>query len=313
MNAFFLVGPTAVGKTDVAQRLAERMSTGILSADSMQVYRGMDIGTAKIPTEARGTVPYAGMDLVNPDQSFSVWLYREQALAALRSDALNGRRTIIVGGTGLYVKSLVDGLEPASAPSLEARVRWENLWMSHGIGALKEALRSLDGPALEALSDKENPRRLIRALERAQSGISASPAGWRERRPEVGGAPLVGLTLPTADLRERIGQRVRAMYGAGLIDEVRGLLQRYGTLSETAGAAIGYAEAIACIRGECGVSEAVERTLARTRSLAKRQRTWFRHQADVRWVEVDMGMSTDEVADRVWSLWSEYGPTTIRE
>jgi tRNA dimethylallyltransferase len=180
---------------------------------------------------------------------------------------------------------------------------------------LAEALRSLDARAFELLPDKENPRRLIRALERAEGGGSA-PRGWRL---SAGGgevamrAPLVGLSVPPEELHARIARRVQAMYSQGLIDEVRGLMERYGALSETAAAAIGYAEAAACIKGSCGVAEAMERTMVRTRQLAKRQRTWFRHQADVRWVEADGGMSVDDMADRVWKLWGEYGSTAIRE
>lgn len=310
LRAFFLVGPTATGKSAVAQRLAERISAGILSADSMQIYRGMDIGTAKIPPADRGGVPYSGMDLVDPNQPFSVWLYREHALTSVRADALCGRRTIVVGGSGLYVKSLVDGLDPVPVSTTEARMRWEHLCLAEGVAALGEALKALDASAYDAMPDKENPRRLIRALERAQGGCPV-PQGWKG-----GGvpsrAPLVGLMLPTVDLHERIAQRVREMYEAGLIEEVRGLLDRYGALSETAAAAIGYAEAAAFVKGLCRFDEAMERTIVRTRQLAKRQRTWFRHQADVRWVALDKGMSVDDMADRVWKLWGEYGPTAIR-
>lgn len=304
-SAYFLVGPTAVGKTAVAQRLAEERDAAILSADSMLIYRGMDIGTAKPSLEARSMVPYYGMDLVNPEMSFSVWDYRRHAMAALEAES--DRDIIVVGGTGLYVKSLTDGLTARPGGDATLRRKWARRLEHEGIEVLQEALHAADAEALAALDDPRNPRRLIRALECA--GLPGSTRAWGHSQGRT--APLVGLWMTPELLNARIVQRVDAMYDEGLLEEVERLLASGGTLSKTARQAIGYAEAAEFIAGHITQAEARERTVVRTRRLAKRQRTWFRHQAEVDWVEVTPTATVAALADAVAQRWRKHGATAI--
>ncbi len=303
--AYFLVGPTAVGKSAVAQILAEQRSSTILSADSMLIYRGMDIGTATPTPAERGAVPYRGTDLVDPAEEFSVWDYRLHALEALAS-ITDGTEVIVTGGTGLYVKSLTHGLagHPGADPAL--RAEWDRRLPEEGIVALQDAVRALNPAGFEALSDKENPRRLIRALETA-----AAPEAQRAWQSEKG-PMLVGLSMAPELLNARIAQRVDAMYTQGLVEEVVSLLACQKPLSKTARKAIGYAEAIDLVEGRATQAEAMERTIVRTRRLAKRQRTWFRHQVRVDWVEVTPQASVASLAEQVAELWGKHGPTAIK-
>ena len=312
LEAYFLVGPTAVGKSSVAQWIAEHHDYDILSADSMVVYRGMGIGTAKPGVAERARVRFSGLDLTPPDKAFSAWDYRQQALEALAASAAQGRRTLIVGGSGLYIKSLTDGLAPGAGASPEIRQHWTGIVKAEGVEPLQKALRDQNPALYESLADKQNPRRLIRALEQAASGCAPRSATWKEAR-SAASVPLVGLTMPAAELRVRVESRVAAMYRAGLVDEVRRLLNDYPNLSETARQAIGYAEAMDLIHGRCSRDEAMARTVTRTLQLAKRQKTWFRGQARVEWVEIGPGMEIADVAKRVLEHGRHYGPTKIAE
>ena len=331
-GGYFLVGPTASGKTDVAQWIAERHGAEILSADSMLVYGGMDIGTAKPDAAARRRVRYHGVDLTTPDRSFNVGQY----LACIRLSLLDTaptavaeplppggwpargggaagalRRPILlaVGGTGLYVKGLIQGLVAAPPANPGVRAYWTDVLEEDGIEALQEGLRQRSPGLYEALRDKRNARRLIRALELAETGLQALPRTWEAAR-EI--APLAGLR-PRPELRNaRIERRVRAMYAHGFLEEVQLLRTRWPALSDTARQAIGYAEAMAHLEGRCSLDEAVAQTITRTRQLAKRQGTWFAHQANVRWIDVEDGVPVQAIAERVMKHWSEYGPTDMR-
>ncbi len=303
--AYFLVGPTAVGKSAVAQVLAEQRSATILSADSMLIYRGMDIGTAT-PTPAEcGDVPYYGVNLVDPDVDFSAWDYRLHALEALASIA-EGTQVIVTGGTGLYVKSLTHGLAGHPGADQALRAEWDRRLQEEGVDALQEAVREANPAGFEALSDKENPRRLIRALETA--GAPEAQQAWLNEP----GPTLVGLSMSPELLNARIAQRVEAMYAQGLVEEVVRLFAREQPLSKTARHAIGYTEAIDLVEGRATQAEAMERTIVRTRRLAKRQRTWFRNQMRVDWVEVTPQSSVALLAEQVAERWGEHGPTVIR-
>jgi tRNA dimethylallyltransferase len=299
-----LVGPTASGKSAVAQYMAEHDGAAVLSADSMLIYRGMDIGTAKPDRQARRRVDYLGVDLADPCELFSVWAYRE-AVAAQLAELAPERDVVVAGGSGLYVKALTMGLAAAGAAP-ENRARWESLFADQGVEGLQQALQQRDAGALASLSDPRNPRRLIRALERQDApgesgGIVPS---WREA---ATGPVLAGLWMEPALLNKRIEKRVETMYAEGLLDEVAGLLADPRGLSPTARQAIGYAEAIAVLEGRSGCEEAMALTAARTRRLAKRQRTWFRHQARVEWVEVQPDDTVETISGRVREIWSNYG------
>ncbi|MBN1557347.1 MAG: tRNA (adenosine(37)-N6)-dimethylallyltransferase MiaA [Lentisphaerae bacterium] len=306
--AFFLVGPTASGKTAVAQHLAERGGYAVLSADSMLVYRGMDIGTAKPTAAERRRVPYAGLDLTTPDRPFSAAAYRRRALGALRAHAAAGRPVIVAGGTGLYVKVLMEGLDAAPGPDAALRAAWENVLREQGVEALQAALRRQRPDLYAALDDPRNPRRLVRALEKAAAGAAGAAA---PRGPAPGGGRPAGLRPEPALLKSNIESRITAMYRNGLLDEVARLLERYGGLGRTAAQAIGYAEAAAVLEGRLGRAEAMERTRLRTRRLAKRQMTWFRHQTRVCWIDVEAGMDTAAVARAVRAVWDAEGPSRL--
>jgi tRNA dimethylallyltransferase len=303
-SAFFLVGPTAVGKSAVAHHLARADHRDILSVDSMLIYRGMDIGTDKPGERERREVHYSGIDLANPDQSFSVGDFMDHASLVFR---VAGEQPLVaVGGTGLYVKCLTEGLDPLPPADPELRRRAEAILEEGGVEALQEALKEKAPEAYLALADKQNPRRLVRAYELAEKG-SPRPSSWPARK----SPPIIGLEMKMDDLYKRIERRVHRMFDGGLVEEARGLRTQYPNLSKTALQAIGYAEAMACLDGTISLKEAIEKTTIRTRRLAKRQMTWFRHQAEVRWVDVKEGMTIEEVSEKVRALWEEYGPTHI--
>jgi len=307
VEAFVLVGPTASGKTEVAQWIAERHPYEIVSADSMLVYEGMDVGTAKPTHEERSRVRYHGVDLVSPDQPFSVAEYRRRVLDALPGIGQRGKQPLVVGGTGLYIKALMSGLQ-APAPSSAARDEWETVLERDGIEALAGMLKDRAPDLHASLDDPRNPRRVMRALEMAAAGITGPAGTWDGALPQP---PVAGLAMPADTLNSRIEARVERMYAAGILDEMRELLRRHGELSATAGQAIGYGEAAAVLLGECSVGEARERTVVRTRRLAKRQRTWFRHQVAVRWIDIAPADATETIANHVMALWREHGPARI--
>ncbi len=309
-HAFFLVGPTATGKSAVAQTLAERLGWAVLSADSMLVYRGMDVGTAKPTAEERSRVRYGGVDLVDPDRDFSVWDYRQCALQFLESCWADGVDVIVAGGSGLYVRSLTDGLDSRATAVPEDRRRWEALCRDRGVEALQEELRRCAPGRFAALADPRNPRRLIRSLEMAASeGDVLAPVV--PPRGRGASTPMVGLSLDSARLAERIEARASRMFSEGLPDETRRLCERWPEWSRTARQAIGYAEALELLAGRCTRGEAEAKCASRTRRLAKRQRTWFRHQASVAWVELDGGDRIGDTAARVQGEWERHGPVVI--
>jgi tRNA dimethylallyltransferase len=305
-GGYFTVGPTAVGKSSIAHNLALRLGYEVLSADSMLIYKGMDIGTAKPSVHERDEVVYHGVDLTTPDREFSVWDYRQAALSAVAQAARRGNDVIVAGGTGLYIKALTQGLDPLPSSDRVLRAELEDLYAREGLQALQSRLK-IESPRLyETLPSTDNPRRVIRALEWAAAGIREYPGGWGSQA----GGVVVGLTVERSLLHKRIYERVEMMYGNGLIEEGERLLSSYPVMSSTAGQAIGYAEVFDYIRGHCSQSEAMERTAVRTRRLAKRQMTWFRHQCRVSWVEID-NMSCEAAADRVLSEWEKHGATEI--
>ena len=308
-EAYFLVGPTAVGKSSIAQQLAERHQFDIISADSMLIYKGMDIGTAKPTVSERSRVKYWCVDLATATEPFSAWTYVKAAHKALDELTDRSRRAIVVGGTGLYVKSLTDGIQASPAPGPEFRAYWSQVLREHGVSALQKALREKDPKAYDALQDKQNGRRLIRALEIAETGTGPAERNWRD---QASSPPIVGLSLAPPRLRDKIEERVKRMYDNGLLDEVRGLLAEGFDVGSTAGQAIGYAEAIAFLNKRCSLEEAMAKTIVRTRQLAKRQMTWFRRQANVQWVNAD-NKSDSEIADLVMAEWQRIGPTPIAD
>lgn len=306
-HAYFLVGPTAAGKTMVAQRLAESMGADILSADSMLVYRGMDIGTAKPSAMERRQVRYWGLDLVEPSESFSVARFLQEARSCFESAHARGVPVIIAGGTGLYIKALLNGLDELPDPSPDVRARWQSVLEKEGLEGLRAALLARNPLWLQGMADPFNSRRLLRALELVESGFPEPPQSWGSRGRE---SRVTGLEVARTELVNRIELRVHQMYSAGLLDETQALMARYGTLSATASGAIGYAEAMNCLLGNLSRTGAMQRTMQRTRQLAKRQMTWFRHQLKVSWVPMS-NSDLSATAARVAADWKQCGPQPV--
>lgn len=307
-HAFFLVGPTASGKTAVAHALALRLSSLVLSADSMLVYQGMDIGTAKPSRRERGEVRYWGVDVVAPGESYSVARFLGEAVACFREAARLQCPVIVVGGTGLYIKALTRGLDPLPEIPSAVREHWRRVAAEEGVAGLQEALRQRHPAWLEALEDPGNPRRLQRALELHEAGVQGPPAEWAQGART---AVLTGLLPSREILLARLTARVDEMYRDGLLEEVSCLLAAPGGLSATAAQAIGYAEAAEFLAGRATRGEAIERTCRRTRQLAKRQLTWFRHQATMSWIPLESGDDQARIEARVWADWQRLGAQPV--
>jgi tRNA dimethylallyltransferase len=303
-GAWILAGATATGKSAVCQQIAEREGLEILSADSMLVYRGMDIGTAKPSPAERGDVPYHGIDLVTPDCPFSVgaWAVAARAAAAIPRE----KPLLVTGGTGLYIRALTGGLD-SGASDPRRREHWRRIFQQEGAEALRRAIRARLDPAPAGLDGERNPRRLIRTLEHLDCA-GRLPDNWK-RQPQP---PIVALTLPADALHARIRRRVEAMFARGLLEETEHLRQLYPLWSETAARAIGYAEALAVLEGGLSREAAVERICVRTRQLAKRQTTWFRHQHQTLWCEIQERDSVETTAEKVLQLWAKHGTAEIK-
>lgn len=308
-SALVLAGPTASGKTAAAHLLAREAGLEILSADSMLVYRGMDIGTAKPEPPLRAEVRYWGLDLVGPGAPFSLALYLEEAAKAKAENGRRGRGLVVAGGTGLYIKALAEGLDEGPPPDPALRAAWEGRVAAEGVGPLQRELEERHPEVWNSLTepDRRNPRRLVRALELGAAGCRSVKRGWTAERAR----PVIPvLRLPAPLLRARIEKRVRLMYAAGLLDEVQGLRAALEA-APTASGAIGYAEALRCLEGRLTVQAAQEETVRRTWQLARRQMTWFRHQAAVRWIDVESELPPEAVAERVRRAWVETGPLIL--
>jgi tRNA dimethylallyltransferase len=277
-----IVGPTASGKTKAGGAIAGRLGAEIISVDSMLVYRGMDMGTAKPTPAERAGVPHHLVDVAEPSEPFSVARYQALARLAVENIDSRGRPVLLVGGSGLYFRAIVDDLEfPATDP--EAR---DELWAeaeSLGPDRLYERLAELD-PAAAARIEPSNVRRTVRALEvAAVTGRPFSSYAERWERYPDERVRAAGMEIAREVLGRRIEARVRRMVDAGLLDEVRALLDRglFGWL--TAGRAIGYAEFARHLQGELSLEEATAETVKRTRELARRQMVWFRRDPRIRW------------------------------
>ena len=298
-----IVGPTGSGKTDLSLALAARLPVEILVADSRQVYRGMDIGTAKPDATARDTVPHHLLDLADPDASFTVADWVAQARSLVPEIWARGRLPLVVGGTGLYVSALIDGHDLASQPwSPEVRLDLATELETEGLPALVTRLETLD-PDAAARIDLRNPRRVLRALERAMAngGVSAPPAS----HPWPGRVALLGVSRPRPVLDARIAQRSVRLFAMGLLDEARALAARGYGPELPALSGHGYREALAVVAGELSLEDAVAITTRHTRQYAKRQMTWFRRDRRIVWLDAGDGPAVDlaeEAADLVRRL-----------
>ena len=295
LRTYYLVGPTAVGKTAVALALAQQLNAEIVSADSMQLYRGMDIGTAKPTLAERETVPHHLLDVADVSEKFDVARYVELARAAISDIQQRGKTALVVGGSGLYLRALAQGL--VEMPKADATLRAE--LEAVGREGVLEELQRLD-PEAAASIGSHNFRRLVRALEICRlTGRKSSELrrGW-----DLEQLPLMyGLDRERVDLYARCDARVDAMFKAGLLDEVLALRAIGLDENSTARQALGYKEAIAHLNGELSLRETIDLVKIRTRHFAKRQLTWFRHQARVEWIAVAPADTAEDVVKRLLS------------
>ena len=275
-----IVGPTASGKSALAMRVAERIGGEIVSADSRQVYRGMDIGTAKPSAEERARVPHHLIDVVDPGERYDVLRFQREGRAALAAIRGRGRVALVVGGTGLYVRALLDGLDLSAMPHDPVlRVELER----DDPGALYERLRAID-PGAAARVDPRNVRRVVRYLEVATIRGAAPP---RVPSAPAGAPPAlrIGLRPPREALVATIERRVRDMVAAGVLDEARALIARGVDPRLPAMSAHGYVHWAAHLRGEIDLETATLRTARDVRAYSRRQMTWFRKDAAIRWFD----------------------------
>jgi tRNA dimethylallyltransferase len=281
VRPIFLAGPTAAGKSAIALEAALRLGGEIISVDSMQVYRGMDIGTAKPSADERARVRHHLIDVAELDQGFDAAQFIKLAGDAVKDIQSRGRIPIFCGGTGFYFKAYLEGL--GDAPPSDPRIRAQ--LVATPLESLLEELQRTD-PVAFASIDKKNPRRVIRALEVVRltgRPFSEQRAQWRSAHNEAEGR-LIGVTRPAGELVERIHKRVDDMFRNGLVAETKSLMERGLERNPTALQALGYRQVVEHLRGQRGLAETIELVKIRTRQFAKRQLTWFRRQMRLEWI-----------------------------
>jgi tRNA dimethylallyltransferase len=276
-----VVGPTAAGKSDLGVFLAQRLGGEVVNADSMQLYRGMDIGTAKLTPEERGGVPHHLLDVWDVTETASVAEYQRMARARIDALLAEGRWPILVGGSGLYVRGAVDNLEfPGTDP--EVRARLEEELALRGPGALHARLAAADPDAARAILPS-NGRRIVRALEVIE--ITGRPfTANLPGHDSVYDTLQIGVDVARPELDERIARRVDRMWEAGLVEEVRALEAQGLREGRTASRALGYQQVLAALAGECTLEEARAETVRATKRFARRQDSWFRRDPRVHWL-----------------------------
>jgi tRNA dimethylallyltransferase len=283
MKLIVICGATATGKSDLAVTLAEQIDAEIINADSMQLYKGMDIGTAKITMQDRKGIPHHLLDLLEVTEDANVAWYQEKARETISEIHGRGKSAIIVGGTGLYIKAILDELNfPDTDPVVRAELELE--FATKGIGPLFERLEKLD-PAAALAIDKANSRRVIRALEVIK--ITGKPFTANLPREESSRYPYAkqfGLVMDRDALSTRISTRVEAMWEQGFVTEAEKLIAAGITQGTTAQRALGYAQVIAQLEGKATEDEAKEETKRATRQYARRQETWFSRDERIEWI-----------------------------
>ncbi|MCM6774193.1 tRNA (adenosine(37)-N6)-dimethylallyltransferase MiaA [Nocardia sp. CDC159] len=278
-----VIGPTATGKSDLALELARRLDGEIVNIDAMQLYRGMDIGTAKLPVAERRGIAHHQLDVLEVTETATVAAYQTAARADVEDIMARGRTPVIVGGSMMYVQALLDDWDfPATDP--QVRAKWETVLAESGVEAVHAALRAADPVAADTILPTDG-RRMVRALEVVE--LTGRP--FAASQPRIGeprwGTLILGVDRETAELDARIEARTAKMFADGLVDEVRGLLDRGLRAGQTARRAIGYAQVLAYLDNEYDLRHAQERTLIGTRRYVRRQRSWFRRDPRVRWVD----------------------------
>ena len=292
-----ILGVTASGKGRLAFNLAQRLDAEIISIDSMKVYRRMDIGTAKPPKEVRERIPYHLIDVVEPSDSFSVGAFLDTATEAIQEIRSRNKKIIAVGGTALYIKSLLYGLFEEAGSDERIRAELRARAEAEGLVELHGELTNIDPAAAERINPND-ARRIIRALEvysLTGKPISSFQKQWETRQTNHDWT-IIGLRREKTDASSRINKRVKKMIDTGLVDEVRSLLDEEKPLSQQARCAIGYAEIIEYLNGRMDLKDAIEKIKINTRRLAKGQRTWFKTFTNVHWLDIE----PDEPGKRIF-------------
>jgi len=293
----FIAGPTAVGKSEIALRLAGQLGGEIISVDSMQVYRGLDIGTANPSSADRARVPHHLIDICDLTESFDAAQFARLAHRAVAEIQSRGHVPVLCGGTGLYFKAFLEGL--GEAPSADSKLRAE--LEATPLEKLLEELRERDPAAYEKI-DKKNPRRVIRAVEVIRltgKPFSKQRAEWNSCHLSPVTCHFYCFTRHPDDLHARINARVDAMFARGLVDETRELLKHGLAENKTAMQAIGYRQVVEHLRGERSLPETIEPVKIRTRQFAKRQLTWFRAQKNLEWIELKPDEPVETVIEKL--------------
>ena len=288
-----LVGPTGSGKTALSLSLARHFDGEIVSCDSVAVYRDIEIGTAKPTREERSMVPHHMIDVAAPDEEFTAGEYARQARHVLAEISERRRLPIVVGGTGLYLRALLEGLFPGPARSDELRERLRARSQQKGQGYLHRVLARMDKEAAERIHANDEAK-ILRAIEVCLSAKAPMSEQWKQGRDPLQGYRTLklGLNPPREQLYERINERARAMFERGLVEETRCLLERYGARAVTPLKSLGYRQAAQFIAGELTLDEAIAAAQQGHRNYAKRQVTWFRREEGVQWLE-GFGDSSD--------------------
>ena len=293
-----VVGPTASGKTDVAQTIALQVSGEVVSADSMQIYRGMDIGTGKLPVDER-LVPHHGFDLVDPGEPYSAALFQEYARSCFAKIQERGNTPVLCGGTGFYVRAAIDDYRFPEGEQVGNPIRdeYNEFARVNGPQALWDLLNEKDPESAQIIPPADT-KRVVRAFELLHDGTSyAQQKAKLASIPQMIPARFIGLQVDPEILRQRIDRRVDAMFDSGFIDEVRALLDKGFRDGITAPQAIGYKEVVAALDGQISMDEAREKMKVATHRYAKRQRTWFRKDKRIMWLDADSG-NTDALAQQ---------------
>jgi tRNA dimethylallyltransferase len=298
-----IAGPTGVGKTAAAVALAARVPLEVVSADSRQVYRGMDVATGKPSGTERRAVVHDLIDVVDPDDRYQAARFRADAIRAIAAIRARGRLPVVVGGTGLYIRALLRGLDPA--PPADPAFRAELATV--GAHALHDRLAAA-APAMARRLHPNDRVRVVRALElvRAGSALGDEQVRWRGGQP-ADDVLYVGLTMPREALAERLRARVRGMVEAGLAAEVRALLDRGYDPALPAMRGIGYAQFVEVVQGRMALDEAMRRMERDTLRYARRQRTWFAREPGIRWIDVLAEGGTGAVAARIERMLEQGG------
>ncbi len=280
-----IVGPTASGKSDLALTLAESFGGEIVNFDSIQLYRGFDIGSAKVPPGERRGIPHHLLDVTEPEQEVTAGDYARRAREVLTQIAARKKMPIMVGGTGFYLRALIDGLFPGPARDRELRDRLTAKAAQRPADYLHRLLARLDPEAAGRVHPNDHPK-LIRAIEIRLAGRAPISSIWKQGKDALEGYEVfrLGLNPPREQLRERIAARTERIFQAGLIDEVQHLLDLGVSREAHAFGALGYKQVLAHLDGVFTAEQAVEETIVRTRRYAKRQMTWFRREPDVHWL-----------------------------